>query len=153
MQVAHHVAHLVARHKYFHIVYRLKDFRVGVAERFAERVTSGKAERDFVGVNWVHLAVVDAYSHVACIRAGKRALLHTVHQSFYDCRDETSVDCAAYDTVVDHELAAPFERDFLLVAHAHAVFLIVEAVSVGFRHAFCVRLDNQVYFAELSCAS
>lgn len=54
----------------------------------------------------------------------KWALLHAVHQTLDDCRDETGVDCAAYDTVVDHELAAPIQWNFLFVAHVHAVFLL-----------------------------
>ena len=153
MQVAHHIAHHVGGHEHFHVVDGLEHLGIGVAEGLGEGVAAGQAEGDFVGVDGVHLAVVDAHAHVAGIGAGEGALLHAVHQALDDGGDEAGVDGAAHDAVAHHELAAPCQGYLLGVAHRHLEFLVAEAVGVGSGHAFGVGLNDEVHLAELSGAA
>ena len=113
-------------------------------------MASGKTERNFVRVNRVHLTVVDANHNVASIRTCQRTLFHAVHDAFNDGRYEASVDSATHDAVVNHELAAPFQLDFLTIFYVELEFLTAETIGVRLRHAFNVRFDNQVHFAELT---
>ena len=101
----------------------------------------------------MHLAVVDTYSHVAGIGAGKRSLLHAVHETLDDSRDEAGVNRTTHDTVVDHELAAPFERYLLGVAYIHLEFLVAKLICIGCGHTLCIRLNDKVYLAKLTGTS
>ena len=101
-------------------------------------MAASKTERNFVRIYWVHLAVVDTYLNVACVRTGERTLFHAVHDTLNDSRDEACVDGTTNNTVVDNKLAAPFEVDSLSILNVHLIFLTVEAISVRLRHAFNV---------------
>ena len=101
----------------------------------------------------MHLAVVDHYADVACVGAGEGTLLHAVHEALDDGGDEAGVDGAAYDAVIDHELAAPLQGYLLLVADIELELLAAELVGVGLGHAFGIRLDDEVPLAELAGAA
>ena len=98
----------------------------------------------------MHLTIVDANAYVASVRTGERALLHAVHDTLNDGRDEAGVDSTTDDTVVDNELATPVEIHLLLVLDVHLELLVAELVGVGLRHSLAVRLDDEVYLTKLT---
>ena len=54
---------------------------------------------------------------------------------------------------MNHQFAAPLQRDLLSVAHTHLVLLVAETVSVGEGSVFGIRFYNQMHFAELACTT
>ena len=113
-------------------------------------MTCSQAERNLVAVDRVHLSVVDAHTHVACIAAREGPLGHAVHDALHDGRNEACIDGTAHDAVVDDELATPFQRNLLLVPHVHLELLVAKLVGVGLGHSLLVRLYNEVHLAKLA---
>ena len=153
MQVAHYVAHLIRRREYFNVVDRFEQFGVRIFESHAEGIASCEHKRQFVRVNRVHLTIVNDDTHIASIRTRQRSLLHTAHNTFQNSRHEACIYRAADNRIDKDEFSAPFERNFLLIAHIYANFLTVKLVNRRIRHTIAVRLDNQMHLAKLACTA
>src|SRR5690606_16736863 len=91
-----------------------------------------------------HFPVVYAYPYVADIGTGERPFLHFFHHAFEDRRQETRIDSAAYDAVVEHEFAAPAEDD---------LFGIADREFLAGRHAFEPGFNLHENFPELARAT
>ena len=105
-------------------------------------MASCQPERNFVAVHRVHFAVVYHDTYITGIRTGERTLLHAVHKAFYNGRYEPGVNGSSHNAVVYYELAAPFQRYLLLVAHIELKLLVAETIRVWFGHSFGVWLDD-----------
>ena len=141
LEVGHHTTLCLGGHGDGDVVDGLFNLGVGLFEGFAEGGAAGNLEGRLVGVDGVHLTVVDVDDDVAGVGTSEGALLHLFHDTFEDGGHEAGVDAAADDAVVEDELAAPLERIFLGVADG--VFRLVgHAVEVG--------LDEHVDLAELA---
>ena len=150
VDVRHNIAHDLRRHEYLEVINRLKDFRVRLFEGLRKGVTTCQTEGDFVRVNRVHLTIINNDAYVASIRTGQRSLLHTIHDTLYDSRDEACVDRTADDGVDNDQFTTPLKVNLLLVFDRDLVLLITELIGLLNRHAFLVRLDDQVNLTELT---
>ena len=150
MEVAHHVAHLVGGNKHFNVVDRFENLRTCFLKCLAEGVATCQHEGEFVGVNRVHLSVVNDDANVASVTSGERSLFHATHYAFQNGGHEASVNGSAHNRVDEHEFAAPFQRYFFLALEVDADFLIAKLVNSGIGHVFVIRLNNEVNFTKLS---
>ena len=153
LQVAHHVAHLVAGHEHFHIVDGFEQLGTSGLEGVGECVTACQHEREFVGVNRVHLAVIDHHADIAGIRPCEWALLHAAHDALEDGRHEAGVDGSAHHRVDEHEFSTPFEVDFLFALGVNLKLLVAKLVGGGVGHAVVVWFHDEVNLAELACTA
>ena len=153
VEVAHARTDVLVGSEDVDVVDRLQDLRTGVAEGLLEGVAAGDDEGDFLGVDRVHLTVVDVDADVAGVGTGQRAFLHLGLDTLEDGGHETDVDGTADDAVVELQLAAPLEvDDFLALEVEHGVLAVDLEVLWSFL-ALDVGTDEQVDFAELACAA
>ena len=108
LKVAHHVTHVVGRNIHLQVVDGLKNLRTGLLEGIREGMTSRKSEGKLIGVNRMHLAVVDHNTNIACLATCQRTAFHAVHHTFEDGRHKTKVYGTTHDRVDKHELSAPW---------------------------------------------
>ena len=144
LEVGHDTALALGGHGDGNVVDGLFNLGTCQLEGLAEGGTAGNLEGGFVGVDGVHLTVVDVDDDVAGIGTGQRTLLHLLHDTLEDGGHEAGVDRAADDAVVEDQLAAPLER--ILLGVADGVLGLVG-------HAVEVRLDEHVNLAELAATT
>src|SRR3712207_976255 len=98
----------------------------------------------------MHLAIKYNDTNVTGVAVGQRSMFHAVHNTLQDSRHEACVNGTTNNRVDEYELATPLQINDFFTLDIHLELLITKLIVHGIRHAFSVRLYNQVYFAKLT---
>ena len=77
-------------------------------------------------------------------------MFHTIHHTFDDGRNETSIDRTTDDGVDNNQLTTPLEIDLLLVFYGNLILLVTEFIGLLNGLTILIRFYDQVNLTELT---
>ena len=100
------------------------------------------------------ILVDDMIATAGTVTHGAQSLIdHLLVDTLEDCRHEACVDCTTYDTVVVHELTAPWKVKLFLTLDIEDNFLSVNLEAVTWIHTLLIRSDKEMNLSELTCST